>query len=153
MYSTGSAAQLTGYALAASAPPFPVFILGYFINGFGMSLQVGFSAAPISPFTYEYDCPGCCSQWVYHQLQREHGDKDGYSSGCVWCVLGIHCTALTLITLLCLGLGAFCSPLVATQFAEKPHWSFHYLVSLGIALLNTILVCSVLRFRTLERKC
>jgi len=32
-----------------------------------------------------------------------------------------------------LGLGAFTSPLVATQFTQLQHWSFHYIVSLGIA--------------------
>ncbi|KAK0192520.1 MFS general substrate transporter [Armillaria mellea] len=32
------------------------------------------------------------------------------------------------------GAGALCAPLVATQFAYLPHWSFHYLVSLGLAL-------------------
>lgn len=32
--------QVVGYALAAPAPPFPVFMLGYAISGFGLSLQV-----------------------------------------------------------------------------------------------------------------
>ena len=32
-------AQVAGYALEAPAPPFPVFVMGYAINGFGMSLQ------------------------------------------------------------------------------------------------------------------
>ena len=36
----GSLAQVVGYCLEAPAPPFPVFVLGYAINGFGMSLQV-----------------------------------------------------------------------------------------------------------------
>lgn len=31
---------MVGYALETSAPPFPAFVLGYCINGFGMSLQV-----------------------------------------------------------------------------------------------------------------
>ncbi|KAJ7033673.1 MFS general substrate transporter [Mycena alexandri] len=34
------------------------------------------------------------------------------------------------------GAGALCSPLVATRFAQMDHWSFHYLVSLGIAVIN-----------------
>ncbi|KIJ05092.1 Drug:H+ antiporter-1 family protein, partial [Paxillus involutus ATCC 200175] len=41
------------------------------------------------------------------------------------------------------GAGALSSPLVATQFAQLPHWSFHYLVSLGIAVINTILLILV----------
>ncbi|TFK21819.1 MFS general substrate transporter [Coprinopsis marcescibilis] len=45
------------------------------------------------------------------------------------------------------GLGAFAAPLVSTQFAQMPRWSFHYLVSLGLAISNTVLVCCVFRFR------
>ena len=30
---------MVGYAFEAPAPPFPVFVLGYAINGFGMGLQ------------------------------------------------------------------------------------------------------------------
>ncbi|KAJ7572557.1 MFS general substrate transporter [Mycena floridula] len=46
------------------------------------------------------------------------------------------------------GAGALASPLVATQFAQIKHWSFHYLVSLGIATSNTILLWAVFRLRT-----
>ncbi|PVF93673.1 MFS general substrate transporter [Serendipita vermifera] len=35
------------------------------------------------------------------------------------------------------GLGAFASPLVSTQFAQLPRWSFHFLTSLGLAVVNT----------------
>nr|VWO96590.1 Major facilitator superfamily transporter [Ganoderma boninense] len=35
----GSSAQVVGYCLESPAPPFPVFVLGYTINGFGMGLQ------------------------------------------------------------------------------------------------------------------
>ncbi|KAG9102356.1 hypothetical protein FRC06_002074 [Ceratobasidium sp. 370] len=35
------------------------------------------------------------------------------------------------------GAGAFIAPLVATQFAQLPRWSFHYLASLALALANT----------------
>lgn len=38
--SIGSVAQIIGYSLEAPAPPFPVFVLGYAVNGFGLSLQV-----------------------------------------------------------------------------------------------------------------
>jgi fucose permease len=46
------------------------------------------------------------------------------------------------------GAGALCAPLVATQFAQLPHWSYHYLVSLGIAISNTIILVVVFRFKT-----
>jgi hypothetical protein len=47
-----------------------------------------------------------------------------------------------------LGAGALCAPLVATQFAQMHKWSFHYLVSLGIAISNTIVLIFVFRFKT-----
>ncbi|KAF8556039.1 MFS general substrate transporter [Imleria badia] len=45
------------------------------------------------------------------------------------------------------GAGAMSSPLVATQFAQLPRWSFHYLASLGIALINTVLLIVVFRLK------
>ncbi|TEB30490.1 MFS general substrate transporter [Coprinellus micaceus] len=48
------------------------------------------------------------------------------------------------------GLGAFTSPLVSTQFAQMNRWSFHYLISLGLVLSNTIIVACVFRFRDLN---
>lgn len=45
------------------------------------------------------------------------------------------------------GLGAFASPLVATQFAQLPRWSFHFLVSLGVAVSNTILLIVVFKLQ------
>ena len=45
------------------------------------------------------------------------------------------------------GLGAFASPLVATQFAQLPNWSFHFLVSLGFAISNAILLIAVFRLK------
>ncbi|KAF7351223.1 MFS domain-containing protein [Mycena sanguinolenta] len=46
------------------------------------------------------------------------------------------------------GAGALASPLVATQFAQLRHWSFHYLASLGVAILNTALLTFVFRLKT-----
>jgi hypothetical protein len=34
--------QIIGYSLMAPAPPFPVLVIGYVINGFGLALQVRF---------------------------------------------------------------------------------------------------------------
>ncbi|KEP48307.1 MFS general substrate transporter [Rhizoctonia solani 123E] len=45
------------------------------------------------------------------------------------------------------GAGAFLSPLVATQFAQLPRWSFHYLTSLGVAVANAIVLLVVFKFR------
>lgn len=47
-------------------------------------------------------------------------------------------------------MGAFCSPLVATQFSQARHWSFHYIISAGIAVSNTVILCAVFRFKRQE---
>ncbi|THH17555.1 hypothetical protein EW146_g3290 [Bondarzewia mesenterica] len=46
------------------------------------------------------------------------------------------------------GLGAFAAPLAATQFAEAYHWSYHYFISLGIAVSNSVVLGAVFRLRT-----
>jgi hypothetical protein len=46
------------------------------------------------------------------------------------------------------GTGALVSTLVATQFAQQERWSFHYLVSLGIAFSNTIVLIAVFGLKT-----
>ena len=45
------------------------------------------------------------------------------------------------------GLGAFVSPLVATQFSQQKRWSFHFLTSLGVALINTVALIYAFRFK------
>ena len=51
------------------------------------------------------------------------------------------------------GAGALSSPLVATQFSQMTRWSFHYLVSLGLSIINTAALVSVFKFRTQEGAC
>ncbi|KAF7350827.1 MFS domain-containing protein [Mycena sanguinolenta] len=46
------------------------------------------------------------------------------------------------------GAGALIAPFVSTQFAELPHWSFHYLISLGIAAVNATFVALVFKGKT-----
>ncbi|TFY68003.1 hypothetical protein EVJ58_g1273 [Rhodofomes roseus] len=48
------------------------------------------------------------------------------------------------------GLGALISPLVATQFSTADHWSYHYLVSTGIAVSNVLLLAFVFRTKNLD---
>ncbi|KAH9998617.1 MFS general substrate transporter [Russula vinacea] len=48
------------------------------------------------------------------------------------------------------GVGALAAPLVATQFAQHHRWSFHYLISLAVAILNTALLVCVFKFKTQE---
>ncbi|KAF8609125.1 MFS general substrate transporter [Ceratobasidium sp. AG-I] len=45
------------------------------------------------------------------------------------------------------GAGAFVAPLVATQFAQMPRWSFHYLTSLGLSLSNAIVLLVIFKLR------
>ncbi|PPQ64173.1 hypothetical protein CVT24_008547 [Panaeolus cyanescens] len=44
------------------------------------------------------------------------------------------------------GSGALFAPLSATQFAQMKHWSFHYLVSLTLSIINAIILAIVFRF-------
>ncbi|KAI0631187.1 MFS general substrate transporter [Trametes polyzona] len=106
----GSLAQVAGYALEAPAPPFPVFVLGYAVNGFGLSLQ----DAGANGFVASLKDNAATKMGILHAIY---------------------------------GAGALSSPLVATQFSQLTHWSFHYLVSLGIALSNTVLLVAVFRFK------
>ncbi|KAF7357297.1 MFS domain-containing protein [Mycena sanguinolenta] len=46
------------------------------------------------------------------------------------------------------GAGIFAAPLVSTQFAQLQHWSFHYLVSLGLTLSNILILFVVFRAKT-----
>ncbi|KAJ8589362.1 MFS general substrate transporter [Rhizopogon salebrosus TDB-379] len=107
----GSACQAIGYAIESANLPFPAFVLGYAINGFGMALQ-------------DAQANGFVASLKDHPEAR----------------MGIlHATY---------GAGALSSPLVATQFAQLPHWSFHYLCSLGVALINTVLLILVFGLKT-----
>ncbi|KAG8851521.1 hypothetical protein FRB96_009194 [Tulasnella sp. 330] len=48
------------------------------------------------------------------------------------------------------GSGALIAPLVATQFAQMRHWSFHYLTSLGLAIINNIVLTVVFKWKRQE---
>jgi len=108
---SGSLCQLVAYALQAAAFPFPMFVVCFAINGFGLAVQ------------------------------------DAQANGFV---ASLKDNAETKMGILhaAYGAGALCAPLVATQFAQLPHWSYHYLVSLGIAISNTIILVVVFRFKT-----
>ncbi|KAH7910277.1 MFS general substrate transporter [Hygrophoropsis aurantiaca] len=102
----GSICQVIAYCIEAAAPPFPAFVLGYAINGFGMALQDAQANGFVASLTDNAEAK-----------------------------MGLLHAAY--------GAGALSSPLVATQFAQLPHWSFHYLCSLGVASLNTLLLIAV----------
>lgn len=107
----GSTLQIVGYALQAPGPPFPVFVMAYTINGFGIALQDAQSNGYVA------------------SIRRNAETKMGI----------IHAAY---------GAGAFAGPLISTQFAQIHHWSFHYLVSVGIAISNTVSLSTVFGFKT-----
>ncbi|KAH9899244.1 MFS general substrate transporter [Cubamyces lactineus] len=49
------------------------------------------------------------------------------------------------------GLGAMASPLVSTQFALLPHWSFVYLIHLGLLIITVIMQVLTFRFQSQEQ--
>jgi fucose permease len=51
------------------------------------------------------------------------------------------------------GFGALVAPLSATQFANARHWSFHYIISCGLAVTAMVLLVVIFRGRTLPREC
>ncbi|KAI0760315.1 MFS general substrate transporter [Fomes fomentarius] len=106
----GSVTQVIGYALEAPAPPFPVFVLGYVANGFGIALQ----DAGANGFVASLKENASAKMGILHAIY---------------------------------GAGALAAPLAATQFSQLTHWSFHYLVSLGISVSNTILLIVIFRFK------
>ncbi|KAK0234035.1 MFS general substrate transporter [Armillaria fumosa] len=48
------------------------------------------------------------------------------------------------------GVGAFISPLVSTHFSSERHWSYHFIISTGIAVSNSLVLALVFRFKTQE---
>lgn len=50
------------------------------------------------------------------------------------------------------GIGASAAPLVATQVGQTGHWSFFYLTSLGLAVMNLAFSLYVFKLKRLEGK-
>ncbi|KAJ6595848.1 MFS general substrate transporter [Mycena vulgaris] len=107
----GALCQAISYCIQAPAPPFPLFVLSFTINGVGIAIQNAQTNAYVAS--------------IKHNPELYMGM--------------LHASY---------GAGALSSPLVATQFAQMNHWSFHYLVSLGLALANVISLTLIFRFRT-----
>ncbi|KAJ3563562.1 hypothetical protein NP233_g8859 [Leucocoprinus birnbaumii] len=109
----GSILQVIAYALQSAAPPFPVFVMAFTINGVGIALQDAQANGFVASLKHDAEA----KMGVLHAAY---------------------------------GAGAFVAPLVATQFAQLQRWSFHYIVSLGIALSNTIVLCLIFGTKTQE---
>ncbi|KAK7044710.1 MFS domain-containing protein [Favolaschia claudopus] len=107
----GALLQIVGYSIQAPAPPFPLFVISFIFNGFGIAIQNAQANAYVASLKHN-------SELYMGMLHASYGA------------------------------GALSSPLAATQFAQLQHWSFHYLVSLGLALSNTIVLTLTFRGRT-----
>ncbi|KAJ7108526.1 major facilitator superfamily domain-containing protein [Mycena epipterygia] len=107
----GALCQIVTYTIQAPAPPFPLFVISFAINGVGVAIQNSQTNAYVASLRHN-------SELYMGMLHASYGA------------------------------GALSSPLVATQFSQMQHWSFHYLVSLGLAILNVIVLTLVFRFRS-----
>ncbi|KAJ7100192.1 major facilitator superfamily domain-containing protein, partial [Mycena belliarum] len=118
LHGLGAVCQVIGCTIQAPAPPFPLFLLSFVVNGAGIAIQNAQSNAFVASLPVHSDY----GTFVVH-------------------------THMLVRNLPPPGAGALSSPIVATQFSELPSWSFHYLVSLGLAFSNVISLISVFRFR------
>jgi len=50
----------------------------------------------------------------------------------------------------CIGTGALISPLIATQFAQKEYWYFHYLFLLGATMITLSVMVTFFRGKAAE---
>ncbi|KAG8944999.1 hypothetical protein FRC04_001254 [Tulasnella sp. 424] len=105
-----AATQIGAYTMMAVAPPFPVFCLAMFFNGWAISLQ----DAGSNSFVASIPRNEKVNMGVLHAIY---------------------------------GVGAFASPFVATQFSQQKHWSFQYLISAGISIINVALLFYVFRLK------
>ncbi|KZS91214.1 MFS general substrate transporter [Sistotremastrum niveocremeum HHB9708] len=105
-------ALIIGYTVQASGPPFPLFAIGYALNGWGLAI---------------YNAQGN----MYVTSMPNSAFRLGFA----------HASY---------GTGALVVPLAATQFAQMPRWQFYYLTSLGLALINCLLLILVFRFQRYE---
>ncbi|TFK72081.1 MFS general substrate transporter [Pluteus cervinus] len=111
--------KITAAVLQVVSPNFAVFVLAFVLNGFGSALQ----DSQANGFVASLKDGGELKMGVLHASYVES--------------LYVY-----------LGFGALVAPLVATQFSHLERWSFHYLISLGLALSNFAGLAMVFRFRT-----
>jgi hypothetical protein len=114
--------------------------MAYALNGFGLSLQ----DAQANGFVANYKDNAAAKMGILHAAYG----KSRYT----YCVHRVSTTGL-LHCVNSLGAGALTSPLIATQFAQLHRWSFHYLTSLAVAMLNTVLLVCIFKFKTQDGKC
>ncbi|KAF5327217.1 hypothetical protein D9619_005088 [Psilocybe cf. subviscida] len=151
----GALFQVAGYSIQGSAPPFPLFVIGFGLNGFGMALQNAHANGFVAALGHASSNPGQeapshPSQTRPSSITRAPGIAAEESALPAASTKARASGAKMGFLHAAYGLGAFCSPLIATQFAALPghrRWASHYLVSLGISVVNVILLVLVFRGR------
>ncbi|QRW04845.1 major facilitator superfamily transporter [Ceratobasidium sp. AG-Ba] len=126
----GALCQVIGYCILSPAPPFPVMCIAYSINGFG------------ERHTYQHISirfPKVIRLGIALQNAQANVFISALPSNTSSKMGLLHAGY---------GAGAFIAPLIATQFAQLPRWSFHYLTSLGLALLNAGILFAVFKLRS-----
>lgn len=85
---SGSLCQIIAFSLQAPAPPFPVFVIAYTINGIGIALQVWTHGT--LPYASNSWPLGCSSQRLCCKSQRQRRGKDGLLARSLWCSLILY---------------------------------------------------------------
>ncbi|ETW81878.1 hypothetical protein HETIRDRAFT_417929 [Heterobasidion irregulare TC 32-1] len=127
----GSLVQATAYCIQSPAPPFVVFALAFGLSGFGMALQDGQANGYVAGVKNSSTKLG-----FIHCAYGERPPSNAHSD--------YRSNVFTYLA----GAGALVAPLASTQFAQLEHWSFQYLISLSLCLLNTVLLIAVFRFKS-----
>ncbi|KAI0703690.1 MFS general substrate transporter [Cerioporus squamosus] len=127
--------NFVGFFLGASTYLYVTDRFGYasFILAIGNSLQA--SGAPFPVFVIAYIFAG------YGEAFLDAGSNAFLAS------LSENTSTKMGIMHAIYGVGAMCAPLVSTQFARLPRWSFVYLVHIGLVTFNAISQMVVFRFR------
>ncbi|KAF6765354.1 major facilitator superfamily domain-containing protein [Ephemerocybe angulata] len=152
------------YDVRANGPPYVFvvscvgFILGALANvwltdklGFGKVMVLG-AALQVITFSVQSAAPPFPA-FVVVNLVNGFGFalQDSQANGFVGSLSHYQQTKMGILHAAYAGVGAFAAPLVSTKFAQMDRWSFHYLTSLGIAVINTIALAVVFRFK--EHEC
>ncbi|KAF7360330.1 MFS domain-containing protein [Mycena venus] len=124
----GALLQVVAYSIQAPAPPFPLFVLSFTFSGFGLAVQNAQTNAYVASLRHN-------SELYMGMLHASYGTSLSHFR-------------LNFCNSKHSGAGALSAPLLATQFAQMQHWSFHYLVSLGLALSNVLVLTLTFRGRT-----
>ena len=94
-------------------------------------------------------CADSAGHRLRWQLQRPPAHLHELDAGLLWCVIRFSiANDVRTDSSPTPGIGAFTSPLVATQLVATRHWSFQFLITGCIAVTNIISLLAVFRLRT-----